>query len=158
MDLFRSWFRRSLRSGLRLGADEFGAGKPSTSADRPAALSAASFAFFASRFFLFFTAALERFSSPSAVPARLTPPPGAAPGRRSSPAASAPGTSRLRGLPNPFTPLPSDILPLLTYAAPPSSSRLKASGVTVPRAPGGRYAPAGLEGVLTVPRYAKAEA
>lgn len=75
-----------------------------------------------------------------------------------SSAASAPGTARGFDFPNPFILLANDEIPSRTYAAPPSSSLLNANGVTWPLAPGGRYAPAGFEGVFTDPRYFSAEA
>ena len=152
LDRLRWCSRRSLRSGLRFSP--LAVAGPSGVGVSPAALASASLAFFASRFFLFFSAAFDKFSSPSAAP-DAGPLAEAAPGGRLS-IVSAPGTC-LRGLPNPFE--PTSEVPLLTMcAAPPSSSRLKCNGVDVPRAPGGRYAPAGFEGVFTVLRYASADA
>ena len=100
--------------------------------------SAASLIFLVSRFFLFFSAAFDKDSSISSLLLfdYLSP----------VSTASAPGTNILRGLPKQF---PEDEVLLATKAMPPSSSLLKASGVDWPRAPGGRYAPADLEGVLT---------
>lgn len=122
----------------------------------PPSLSAVSLAFLASRFFLFFAADLDNFSSaavPSAPGGRATPPPGAAPGGTNS-TGSAPGTSRLLGLPNPLmdaAPKDEDP-PSRLKAAPPSSSRLNARDVVCPRAPGGRYAPTGLDGTFFLAR------
>ena len=56
-----------------------------------------------------------------------------------------PGTTRSReGMPL------EEEVPFV-WGMPPSSSRLKAAGVAVPRAWGGRYAPAGLVGVKMFP-------
>ena len=43
------------------------------------------------------------------------------------------------------------LLKPLVWGTPPSSSRLNATGVSVPRAWGGRYAPVGLVGVAAPP-------
>ena len=89
--LLLSW---PLPCGLRLGVFF---PVPFVSGARVAAAAAA---FFASRFFAFFLAALLSGSpsAPSPVPVRLTPPPGAAPGGRGVLSAestgSAPGTVR----------------------------------------------------------------
>ena len=75
-DLLLSCPLLSLLSGLLPSPGPVGVAvaAPSAFGANPAALSAASLAFFASRFFLFFRAAFDRFSSPSAAP------PGVAPG------------------------------------------------------------------------------
>ena len=119
------------------GAEGWTGGAPSTSS----LFSAVSLCFLASRFFLFFDADLDDDVLSWS-------------GDLDSSTASEPGTSLLRGLVGGVGeeagPLPAAVEEEDNKAVPPSSSRLNASGVFWPRAPGGRYAPADFCGTFLV--------